>query len=148
MAGLVEVITTKDGKVVWKGKEVLLKLQNATADALEAAAFSVEGRAKRNIVNNDQVDTGFMLNSVYAVGQGSDQLDNYVQAQAQAGSKNPDADFLSKEKPPADGMTSIVAVGAEYAIYQELRNSFLYLALQQEVKEFGGILEEKAKAVK
>jgi hypothetical protein len=146
VTGLVEVIKTKNGTVEWRGREVMLILEKATADALEAAAFSVEGKAKQNIVANDQVDTGFMLNSVYAIGQGSKGLDNYQKASSQAGGKNPDGKMLNKEQPPDDGLTALVAVGAEYAIYQEIQNSFLYRALEQEVADFGGKLIEKVQA--
>lgn len=146
MPGLIEKNVGPNYQVTWHGKEVYLILEQATADALEAAALSVESNAKRNIVNNDQVDTGFMLNSVYAVGQGTKEVDNFYRALGDAKKQNGDAVFLSREEPPKDGLSAIVAVGAEYGIFQELINSFLFLALQQEADQFGGKLVEKTKA--
>ena len=130
-------------KVDWYGDEVYLLLEEATAEALEAAAFSVEGKAKMNIVANDQIDTGFMLNSVYAAGQ---ENSTYQNAASSARSQNPQAKMLSEEAVPGDGVTALVAVGAEYAIFQELKNSFLYRALEQEASEVGGILQQKTKS--
>lgn len=141
---LVKKTRLKNGEVQWRGQEVFLLLEEVTADALEAAAFSVEGGAKQNIVANDQVDTGFMLNSVYAVGQGSQGLDSYEAAASSARAQNPDGVMLAKEAPPGEG-TALVAVGAEYAIFQETESSFLYRALEQEGHAVGGELVAKAK---
>ena len=46
---------------------VKVKIKDATDEALAAWAFQLEGQTKANIAGNDQVDTGFMMNSVYTI---------------------------------------------------------------------------------
>lgn len=89
----------KNFRYVSHKNDVLALIRNATAESLEALAKEIEAQTKANIVANDQVDTGFMLNSTFSglVGEGE----------------------------------AVVGVGADYAIYQEARNSFLFRAAQQ-----------------
>lgn len=115
-----------DIKMDWYGERVELQLSQAARDALMAIGFQVEGQTKANIVANGQVDTGFMLNSVYTVGDGSD---TYGQAARSANSKSSEARMAPPVMPPEDGVA--VAVGAEYAVFQEIKNSFLYRAVEQ-----------------
>ena len=43
------------------------RVLHAADDAVTALAFQVEGQAKINVRENGQIDTGFMLNSIYTV---------------------------------------------------------------------------------
>lgn len=112
---------------------VMMVVKDATDDELLALAFQVEAQAKVNIQRNNQVDTGFMLNSVYAVGkEGASSYDatrptgNYKSRRS--------GTIASRKRAPArsvpDKSSAIVAVGAEYAIYQETKKSFLFSAAQ------------------
>lgn len=130
----------RNGIVDWYGDDVLLQVRDATADGLLAAAFQVEAQAKVNVVANGQVDTGFMLNAIYAAG--IDESD-YAQARGEAEAQNPDASMAAEERPP-DDLTVLVAAAAEYAIYQEITNSFLYRALEQVAPQVGGHVETAA----
>lgn len=132
--------SARNGQVDWFAEEVMLVIEGVTAAGLESAAFSVEGRAKLNVFANDQVDTGFMVNSIYAAGQ---RKSSYAVSIGQAQAANPEPLPLPPERPPKGG--AVVAVAADYAIYQEMQNSFLYRALEQEAKEVGGHLETAAK---
>lgn len=116
---------------------VLVKVHEAVDVIAEEVAFALEGQAKANIVANDQVDTGFMLNSVYAVTRSGS---GYGSAQGAAKSRNPDAEMgpevsLNKAK-------AVVVVGAEYAVYQEEKQSFLYKAGEDVAGQIGGIVEK------
>ncbi|MCA9941637.1 MAG: hypothetical protein KC418_23515, partial [Anaerolineales bacterium] len=55
------------GRLTWRKREVMLAVKDATAAGMNKLALRVESEAKQNIVANDQVDTGFMLNTVYHV---------------------------------------------------------------------------------
>lgn len=127
-------------EVVWFGKEVQLVIEGATADGLEAAAFDVESIAKQLIVQKDLVDTGFMMNSVYAVGVNKD---SYGAAVAASG-MNPDAGVLPKVDLETK-LEAIVAVGAEYGIWPEIRFGYLYPALEAGAARAGGHIQLKAK---
>lgn len=137
---LVEKITGPNYEVKWYQSEVTLKLENATAEALEAAAFDIMGLAKQNIVSNDQVDTGFMVNSVYAKGPGETNYRDAVAAHA----FNPDADFFP-EAALSGELEAVVAVAAEYGIWQEWMKPYLYPALVKGAKNVGANLVEKTK---
>lgn len=128
------------GRVDWYGNDVKATLRGAVADIMAKAAFQVEGQAKANIVANGQVDTGFMLNSVYAItGRGS----NYGQARAAAEGRNPEA-VMGPQASLIDGASAAVGVGASYAAFQEIQQSFLYRALQAltTIAEFSAIVDE------
>lgn len=124
-------------KVDWYGKDVMLAVDEMSQEALLEIALRVEERAKGNIVANDQVDTGFMLNSGYtvsAMGQST-----YGEAR-QAENRNPKARLMPEVR--LGEALAAVAFGAEYAVYQEMLKSFLYRAAEQVANEAGGIIEE------
>ncbi len=126
-------------RVDWFGGKVLAHFEDVTALGLEALAARIDGQAKVNINQNGQIDTGFMINTVYFVGPSGSTYD----ATARPGSYKGD-----KAKAPEAGLEdaeAIVAVGADYAIFQELADSFLYKALVQVAGEAGGIIEEVAR---
>jgi len=129
--------------------EVNLKLDHvnvivkkATEEALAALAFQIEGQTKANISNNDQVDTGFMMNSVYTITR----RDSSYGAARQTGEyRNKAGDMVRRklspeERLPSDAAAGVI-VGAAYAIYQEQRDSFLFKAAEQVAGQAGGICE-------
>lgn len=80
--------------------------------ALYAGGLVIEGNAKRNVVQKDIVDTGFLLNSVYTATQEQSGYSGISEPAERAGM------LLSEERPgPKE---AIVSVGAEYAIYHEM----------------------------
>ncbi len=134
------------GEVNWYEDELILVLDNATRKGLAALAARVDGLAKINIVENDQIDTGFMLNTVYHVADG---VSTYA-ATAESGEhtgKSGANKFVEKapEAQLPDEYEALVAVGADYAVFQEQQNSFLFKALLQASQEAGGIIQAAAK---
>ncbi len=135
---------TKRGKVNWYAEDVVLKFTKLSERALEAAAARVDALTKLNIVANDQVDTGFMVNSVYfATAETSTYQDG-------SGTQiNREGNFVEREMAPEaplkDGAAALVCVGANYAIFQEMANPFLYPALLAVRGEMKGIIETVAK---
>lgn len=137
-------MAAKRGKVNWYAEDVVLKFTRLSERALEAAAARVDALAKMNIVANDQVDTGFMVNSVYFATE-----DNSTYMDGSGTQINREGNFVEREMAPEaslkDGATALVCVGANYAIFQEMANPFLYPALLAVKSEMKGIIETVAK---
>ncbi|MBK8987381.1 MAG: hypothetical protein IPM39_15110 [Chloroflexi bacterium] len=137
-------MAVRRGKVNWYAEDVVVKFTKLSERALEAAAARVDALTKINIVANDQVDTGFMVNSVYFATDGNssymdsggvftDKHGNQVERQ------------MAPEATLKDGAAALVCVGANYAIFQEMDNPFLYPALLTVRGEMKGIIETVAK---
>jgi hypothetical protein len=126
-----------DVKVDWHTERVILVLNNSIAGVLKDAAIKVANRAAVQVSVNNQVDTGFMMNAIYAIwADGS----NHDSAEAEAKSK---ADRPFADAPPLpDQDSSAVHGAAEYTVYQEMINSFMYRAFEQYVSEYGGSVEK------
>lgn len=132
------------GKVNWYAEDVVVKFTKLSERAIEAAAARVDALTKINIVANDQVDTGFMANSVYFATEGSSTYQDASGAQI-----NREGNFVEREMAPEaplkDGAAALVCVGANYAIFQEMATPFLYPALLAVKGEMKGIIETVAK---
>lgn len=101
--------------------------------ALAVVAQEVALIAQANITQNNQVDTGFMRASVYAVWQGGDNYNQTWSNGAYFGQKSNKIGQREKgDKLDLVGdYSALVAVGAVYAVNQEVKNHFLYPALEQ-----------------
>lgn len=137
---LINRTVTENGEVVWKGNQVLLLIEEATKEALLTLALEIEGQTKQNIVETDQVDTGFLLNTVYAIdkeGSGSAgsimTSGRYTNRAGQSVERNA-APIIT---PPGDAMAAVV-MGAEYAIFREGFQPVLYPAAVSVVANSGG----------
>ncbi len=112
---------------------VMMRVEGATDDVLHAVALQVEGTAKRNIVSNDQIDTGFMLNSVYsASSEGSTFSDTWA---------GPPGKKAQRASLPKLFSAALVHVSAMYAIYQEMMEPFLRPAADEVAGQVKGIAE-------
>jgi len=122
-------------------KAVMARVEAATQAALEALAFQVEAQTKVIIQQNGQIDTGFMLNSVYV-----------LLASGQQGVQWPSGYYPSRNESGVVSRTlaqtaelgdyaAAVGVGAAYAIFQEMKNSFLFRAMGQVSRTAKGTLE-------
>ena len=116
-----------NSKVNWYGEDVKLLIKDAKAEIVESIAFLMEGQIKANIAANNQIDTGFMFNSPYVVLPNDD---TYAQARAAAKAKNPNGELAPQVSLPDDADAAVV-VGANYSIYQEIKNSFIFRAVEQ-----------------
>lgn len=120
-------------KINWYKEKAMLAMKDPGRKLLLAYGFQVEANAKVNITDNDQIDTGFMRNSVYVTGAGESTYNN---ADASGTYTGKAGDTVQRNIAPEEtpGRDSVyVTVGAEYAIYQEMQESFLYKALEQTV---------------
>lgn len=116
----------------------------ATEESLYKVGLQIEGIAKRNITTNDQVDTGFMLNTVYTISDARDTFGATWDERPGSEGKN-----LKTEPPNLRGRYGEVAVvvGAVYAIFQEVKHAFLRPAVQEVVGRVGGTMEAVFKRV-
>lgn len=137
---------TDKGEVDWFGEEVLLQLGNIAREGVEAIAHEITAQAVVNITNNNQVDTGFMRNTVYVATREDSTFNEtdgdglYVNKLGQQVERN-----MAPEQPLPAEYDALVCVGADYAIFQELEKPFLYPALLAAQAAAGGILKQKAK---
>jgi hypothetical protein len=136
---------TPGGEVNWYKEEVIAHFTGLNRKGLAAVAARIEGQAKINIVANDQVDTGFMLNTVYHVAEDGS---SYGQTDSGGYYTNQEGQQVQREAAPEAplpaGYDALVAVGANYAIFQEMAESFLYQALLDVAAEAGSIIETVA----
>ena len=112
-------------------------MDDATVEAARALAYRILEHAQANIRKNDQIDTGFMVNSGYVIWpDGSD----YDAAKGAAENQTTDkdgkpvdhtGDMAEVFQLPADASAGVV-FGAIYSVYQENINPFLYPAGQDE----------------
>ena len=133
----------KQAKVNTYLKHVMVRVEGATDATLHAIALQIEGTAKRNIVANNQIDTGFMANSVYVETQ---QGSTFGQTWQDGSYKGKKGGMKEVEKAPRLQLpnlfsASAVVVGASYAIYQEMKKSFLRTAGQEVAGQVKGIAE-------
>jgi len=118
---------------------VLASFKKAGEEMADKVALQIEAQTKVNIQQNGQIDTGFMLNSTYTV---SKKRNTY-------GKTNPNGEYVSQEgdlvkreiapavRLPSDALAA-VSVGAEYAVYQEVKKPFLYPAVKTVAGQVGG----------
>ena len=143
---------TRRGKVNWYTDDVVVHFTKITERAIEMAAFRVDALAKININTNDQIDTGFMANSVYVVTEESSSyattMPNGVYSwrpQKHGGATGEAQRQMAPEASLKPGAAALVCVGANYAIFQEMDTPFLYPALLAVKDEMKGIIETVAK---
>lgn len=116
--------------------KIVTQIESANLQAAAELALAVEGEAKLNIQTNEQIDTGFMVNSVFTITPNSS---GYSAAKGAAEAKNPDL-VMAPEPTMEDGALAGVAVGAEYAIYQEEKKPFLYPAAETVAQKAGATI--------
>lgn len=92
--------------------KVAKALHPASVQIVKKTAFDAEANIKANIRQNGQVDSGFMLNSVYTVTSDGSTYQGR-------------ADALPEVPPVPNDLTAYVAVAARYAVYQNYGTRFL-----------------------
>lgn len=111
-------------KVTWYGNKVMAKIKGGSSQVIRAMAFQCEGLTKDRITANGQVVTGFMRNSVYTVT--TEGVSGGVESTTLTDEQGHTVQRTSVPPPELGGEdVSICGVGANYAIYQEVKNPFL-----------------------
>jgi hypothetical protein len=135
-------------QVNWYAEKVTAIFVEASMKVLCDLAFIGEGDTKVNITDNDQVDTGFMVNSVYAVTPGKSSYGNTKPTgEYEQKEKTAEGEVIMAHRVRAESVqlpndqTVAVAVAAEYAIYQEMAKPFLFPAIEGLAKKFNGVVE-------
>jgi hypothetical protein len=130
------------GDVRFYREKVIARMREGGEQALRKLAFDIEARVKLKIADNDQIDTGAMLNSAYTVNQ---EGSSYGQAQAAVEAKRPGV-VAPEAQLPSDAAAGVV-VSVNYAIYQENRKSFLFAGAEEVCREAGGTCAEVMRKV-
>jgi len=134
-------------KVNWRLDKVKATLKDANEEVLKKFAYRIVQRTQENIRDNDQIDTGFMVNSIYPIWKdGSDYASVRAQASShrtgmKSGRSAGDEERMAPEARLEEKASAAVVVGANYAIYQESRLPFLWPAAERSAAEFGGTAE-------
>ena len=138
-----------DAQVNWYKHRVTAALEKATDQILDQLAMQTLGQARINIRENRQIDTGFMTNSGYVISAKRDEHDKtwptgeYPQNPEHHGGTAGVSHAVRAEKVQVDtSEQSAVAFAAHYAIYQEMRKGFLFPAMVDVIKYFGGIVRK------
>lgn len=121
----------------WYGKDASALVKRATSQSVKRLAFTLEGATKDRITSNGQVDTGFMRNSVYAIT--ADGKSGGVESAIFKGVKSKKTGKIGQARkrtslsaPELRGeYAAFVGVGADYAVHQEMKNSFLRTSFDQ-----------------
>jgi len=140
-------MTDKNVEVKFYLDKVLALVDGANPEACKAIAFQVESQTKLNIRANDQIDTGFMANSVYTITKDDS---GYATAKADAENctinRNGDTVDHTGDMAPETSMDTDalagVSVGANYAIYQEVMNPFFYPAAESVSNQAGATVKK------
>ena len=129
-------------------EHIKVVIAHASDKAMLALAHQIEAQTKANIVDMPSgdhvglVDTGFLLNSVYAIGNGES---GYGATQSSGEYVNRAGETVRRERAPEERLPrdaqAAVVVGANYAIYQEVKHSFLFKAAEQVAQHAGGTAE-------
>lgn len=120
-------------QVNWYGEEVRLLVRDVGMQGLVAIGHQIEAHAKANLPGPSQVDTGFMRNSIYVSAPNEDSFGETWSTGLYKSKKTGQMVRRTRGQKiaPPNQETVVVAVGAEYAIFQELRESFLLKAVEQ-----------------
>lgn len=133
----------KGGEVKFYLDHVLIKCAAASDRALEAAALQIEAQTKVNIQRNNQIDTGFMMNSTYVV---TPRMSTYDQTTPSGTEYDRFGRIVERniapEAPLPDNARAAVVVGAEYAVYQEDQKPFFYPAAESVAQQIKGTAEQ------
>ena len=93
--------------------EFAAQLEETVSKVVRKTAFDIQALAQANA----PVDTGFLKNSIYTVMEGHSGYSNIEPPEKEG------QELLPEVEPPHEKAAAIVAVGANYGIYQEFGSS-------------------------
>jgi len=132
----------KGGLVKFYLDHVLVRVNSRSEEFLEGVALQIQAETKVKIQQNGQIDVGFMLNSTYTV---SRRGDTYSAANQSGQYSNKQGGSVPRKLAPKASLPgnakAATVVGAQYAIYQETKKSFLYAAGEKVAGQVRGSLE-------
>lgn len=129
-----EKIISDDYEMNWYEDEARIVIRNASEDLLDAAVFTAEGLAKTD--PNIPVDTGFMRNAIYGISSKRSGR-SAARSAAKAVAERPMAPVTK-----IGASEAALHAAAEYSIFQEMKHSFIYRALEKTAKQFGGLVQK------
>lgn len=132
-----------DGKVNWYEEDVELVVNDATDEIVTKLAFFVEGEAKVGAA----VDTGFMRNAIYSITPlGSRRGQTWKSGRYKSRKTGQVSQHNLAPEASIEVSEAAVHAAAEYTIYNELREPFLYPALEKAQGEAPGVIQAVGRA--
>jgi hypothetical protein len=116
-------------RFISKIDDVIDLTNEAITAILNEAAIQAESYAKQNIIAQNTIDTGFMLNSTYAILVDSE--GKPAESKTMTDKHGNRATRESVSGPATDKQSSAVGCGSNYAIYMELAHPFIGPAADQ-----------------
>lgn len=118
--------------VTWHGDRAQAEIRGDLDEALTALALQIEAQAKVNVTDNGQVDTGFLRTSGYTVAPNANTFVDVADGGLYTSQKTGEQVQRDRAPGPADAPQggAVVGFAAEYAIYQEEINSYLFRAVE------------------
>lgn len=127
-----------DAQINWYKEKAVLAVDKKFQHLMSDIAFKIEELTKENIYNTPGasgeglVDTGFMANSVYTVIR--EQGSTYNEANQSGLYQDRQGQMVKREIAPEIALheyaVALVAIGANYAIHQEIKHGFFFKAIQ------------------
>ena len=134
-----------EGKVNWYENDALLQVDNATDELVTKLAFLVEGYAKVEA----RVDTGFMRNAIYTIPATGHRPKVGPKSGSYRSEKT--GDMVPRRRvnqvPKLPPLTAAVHAAAEYTIYREMEDHFLYDALTKVQRDTPGVIREVGRSL-
>ena len=133
------------GEVNWYENDAILKIDNATDELVTKLAFLVEGYAKVEA----KVDTGFMRNAIYTVPAATAPRKTGAASGQYQSKKTGEMVERNRvnEVPKLPPLTAAVHAAAEYTIYREMEDHFLYDALVKVQQDTPGVIREVGRSL-
>jgi hypothetical protein len=133
-------------QVKWYGPKVLKLLNQSLNQAQDRIARRLAENTQQNIIDNNQVRTGFLGASVYVVSASGSTYDRTWEPGEYFDIKA--GEMASRDKAPevepAKG-NALMGVAADYAMDPEMDNSFAFRSVDQVAGEVAGILSDVAR---
>lgn len=128
--------------VKWYGDRVLKQVRRAGDDILDEAAKVIIEHGRQNVITNDQRDADHMLNNFYTVSEKGSTFRSTNPPGTYYGRKS--GGMVRRERAPEIPKPgpgrAIAANAAPYALFPEMRNSFMFRAALMAVDEVPNIV--------
>lgn len=138
-------------EVNWYEERVLLEVDRAVKQSLAQIAAQIEQETKINIReqpvgdHTGLIDTGFYINSVYFVTEDDSTYDQTDPSGVYTDREGNQVErYIAPEADLGDA-AALVAIGAEYAVYLEMKYSPLFRAVESVAGKINGLIKRLPK---
>ena len=134
--------------VKWYGNQVKRMIEQETQRGAEALAYEIREHARRNLEEAGHVDTGFLKSGIYvATPEGTTPIPpdgTYTSTKGNGQVRRENGEIVQVSEGASLGAVrtgAIVGAAADYALYIELEDPFLFPAAEQTAGNADRILQ-------